>query len=180
MQIEPGKSVKVIVVADSGAFAGLQELLNEGSEAMEVAGAMIGVEGDTFTCALLDADGLFVRVETVPLSALTPLHLPRVMACDLDPAIGYRWLPTPADLANPLRGRFDPLPRKTAETKFDETEPLPALACFFIRAWLKEEAALPAQTLAWLDQYVRSHDFKGILEKSPEAQAYYLRRGLKN
>jgi hypothetical protein len=168
------EKVRMILVADSGAFVRVEELVPE-----EITGAHVGPAEEHWTCAVLDTDGLFVGVAEVKLEDLTPLHLPRVTACDLDAARGYRWMPTPADLANAQRGRFDPVPRKTPETKFDDAQPLPALACFFVRAWLKDEAALPAQTLAWTDQYVRSVDFKPILEKSPEAQKYWLRRGLK-
>jgi hypothetical protein len=171
---------KVAVVGADGRFIRLEELAED--QAPGADHVVLSIDGAGLVrAALVDANALLVRVDAVAPDGLTNRHLPMFAELDLDPVRGYKWTPTPGDARNALRGRWDPLPRKTPERKFDDAEPLPALAAFWIMLFLKDgELALPARTLAWLDQYVRSVDFRGTLESSPEAQEYWRRRGLKN
>jgi hypothetical protein len=53
--------------------------------------------------ALLDADGVFQRIDDV--AELTPLHLPQITQCDLPPG-KYRWVPDPLV---PTGGAFWPV-----------------------------------------------------------------------
>lgn len=57
----------------------------------------------TIKAALLDARGVFLRVDTLPdASHLTPSHLPAIADCDLPPG-QHVWVP---DAANPYGGAF--------------------------------------------------------------------------
>jgi hypothetical protein len=60
----------------------------------------------TIRAALLDADGVFLRIdELADASQITDRHLARITACDLPPG-EYRWIP---DTKNPFGGAFWPL-----------------------------------------------------------------------
>jgi len=60
----------------------------------------------TIRAALLDASGVFLRVDALSSPAdLTARHLAQITECDL-PAGAYRWI---ADDANPYGGAFWPL-----------------------------------------------------------------------
>lgn len=57
----------------------------------------------TIQAALLDADGVFLRIDELASEAdLTPLHLAAITSCDLAPG-EYKWVP---DTANPYGGAF--------------------------------------------------------------------------
>jgi len=119
--------------------------------------------------ALVGSDGRYLRIDEVPPDKLSSLHLPQIVDCDLDPSLGYKWQQDPK---NPFGGHFVPPPRKTPEQKFADSEPLPALALFFIRIWKLKAFELPEQTFAWLRWYVRTVDFKSYRETIPEAQEF--------
>jgi hypothetical protein len=62
----------------------------------------------TITAALLDEQGIFLKVDTLKSkAALTERHLPSIKNCDLPPE-KYKWV---ADQANPYGGAFWPLPK---------------------------------------------------------------------
>lgn len=57
----------------------------------------------TLLAALIDADGVFLRMEELAdPRQLTARHLPQITACDL-PAGKYKWV---ADARNPYGGAF--------------------------------------------------------------------------
>lgn len=140
-------------------------------------------EKTTISAALLDANGVYKgMVELQSKADLTSSHVSAGEfggGCDLPPDL-YRWMKPVlnADGSVKERGRFEPLPPKTAEQKFVDAEPLPAIAADMIHRWTLDNAALTAKTLAWLDGYALSFDFKSTLKVSPEAQQYVAARGL--
>jgi len=119
--------------------------------------------------ALLDADNVFLGVEEVEPDKLTARHLPQLFNCDNQP-MRYRWVPDRSSEG----GSLQPLPRQTPEQKFLDTEPLPAIALFFIRVWATKFMVLPPKTEAWLDWYVRTTDFMTYRD-TPEVMAFIIR-----
>src|SRR6266581_8761885 len=166
--------VTVAAIDDAGVFVAVQEIPEEELEDVHVRELppeprlrrAWRYEGGTWMrrAALIGSDGRYLRIDEVPPDKLSSLHLPQIVDCDLDPSLGYRWQP---DAKNPLGGSFVPPPRKSPEQKFNESEPLPALALFYIRVWKLKVFELPEQTLAWLKWYVRTVDFKSYLEAIP-------------
>jgi hypothetical protein len=65
--------------------------------------------------ALLDADGVFQKIDDVPVP--TERHLPQITQCDL-PAGKYKWIPDPT---SPSGGAFWPLKylRRIEQDKLD-------------------------------------------------------------
>src|SRR6266581_3042567 len=173
------KRVTVATIDDDALFVAVQEIPEEELEDVHVRELPPEprlrrawcYRGGTWMrrAALIGSDGRYLRIDEVPPDKLSSLHLPQIVDCDLDPSLGYRWQP---DAKNALGGSFVPPPRKSPEQKFNESEPLPALALFYIRIWKLKVLELPEQTLAWLKWYVRTVDFKSYLEAIPEAQEF--------
>jgi hypothetical protein len=102
-------------------------------------------EKPTITAALLDAEGYFLRMDSV--AELTPLHLPEITECDLPPR-EYQW---DADKRHFVRARADgkaPAPDFTRAV---------ALAL----AEVGKTIALPAETQRFLRAYAATADAKG-------------------
>lgn len=59
----------------------------------------------TIKAALLDEQGLYLRMDELAEADLTERHVPTIKACDL-PAGQYRWVP---DERNPYGGAFWPM-----------------------------------------------------------------------
>jgi len=90
----------------------------------------------TVRAALLDANGVYLRMDTLAdPGELTPLHLPAITECDLAPG-KYRWI---VDRENAFGGAFWPLKWlarverdrqavQEAQEKADEVEQLRAMA----------------------------------------------------
>lgn len=91
----------------------------------------------TIRAALLDADGVFVRMDTLAdARQLTARHLPKITSCDLKPGT-YRWVPDPA---NSYGGAFWPI-QWLEQRKADEA----AIALSLRKqAELEQVRALPA------------------------------------
>jgi hypothetical protein len=106
--------------------------------------------------ARLDADGIYQGMDHLPKDQLTPLHLPQIQDCDL-PAGHARWVP---DKAAPYGGSFHYLRRTVTKEALTDANTVRAIACGFL-ALQAQGFKLPSETLAWLEKYTASFDFKG-------------------
>jgi len=117
--------------------------------------------------AVLDG-GIYRGVERIDLADLQPDQVRVPEDCDLRPG-AYAWdgkTFTPIKAADPLSDAPPPAV-------------LPAIALGFIAIWKAGAVVLPEETLAWLDAYVVTIDFKGRLAVAGIARDYAQARGLK-
>lgn len=99
--------------------------------------------------ALLDENGVFLRIDSIPIDQLTPRHLPQITECDLPPGKA-RW--------NSETLTFEFILNKEPEIYSPNMERAIALGLISL---FSRKAPHP-ETLEWLKEYANSFDMKGF------------------
>ena len=102
---------------------------------------------DLIPAALLDEEGLFLRMEALPEAELTDRHLPQIADCDLPPG-KYKW--------DAERQQFLPAGKKSPAAAPDATRAI-------VKALdaIAKHIALPEESLRFIAEYKQTFDFKG-------------------